>query len=123
MTIPLSSRATLIDACAASFARGPRQTHRLLTLALDAPGFFQDETLAKHAERPALVCKQEKPRADGGPSSRNMDVSMHLAWDFVEFDKHIHTLTRGLVSLGVQKRDGIAVVMGNNRCAFARSFA
>ncbi|KAF8553800.1 acyl-CoA synthetase [Imleria badia] len=127
MTLRLSGRATRINARAASFARSlPLQTRRLLTLSSvegpkdpplehrTLPVYFRDEILAKHAERPALVCRQEKPRAHGGPPSRNMGVSTHLGWDFAEFDRHIHALARGLVSLGVQKGDRVAVVMGNN---------
>ncbi|KAF8122696.1 hypothetical protein EV363DRAFT_1359496 [Boletus edulis] len=126
MTLRLSGRATLISARAVGFVRGPPLTHRSLTLSSvqgpkDPPlerrtlsVYFRDEILAKHGERPALVCRQEKPRAHGGPPSRNMGVRTHLAWDFDEFDKHIHALARGLVSLGVRKGDRVAVVMGNN---------
>lgn len=133
MTLRLSGRATLINARAASFARRPLQTRQLLTLSSvegpkdpplehrTLPIYFRDEILAKHAERSALVCRQEKPRAHGGPPSRNMGVNTHLAWDFAEFDRHIHALARGLVSLGVQKGDRVAVVMGNTRCALAGS--
>lgn len=112
-----------------SFACRLLQTRRSLTLsAVEGPKhpllehrtlsvYFRDEILAKHAERPALICRQEKPRAHGGPPSPNTGVRTHLAWDFGEFDRHIHALARGLVSLGVQKGDRVAVVMGNNRCA------
>ncbi|KAG6379668.1 hypothetical protein JVT61DRAFT_10188 [Boletus reticuloceps] len=117
---------TLLSARAASFVRRLPLTHRSLTFSsVQGPKYpplerrtlsvyFRDEILAKHAERPALVCRQEKPRAHGGPPSRNMGVRTHLAWDFDEFDKHIHALARGLVSLGVRKGDRVAVVMGNN---------
>jgi hypothetical protein len=130
MTLRLSGRATLTSASAAAFARRPLQTRRSLTLSsVQGPNnpplehrtlsvFFRDEILVKHAERPALVCRQEKPRSHGGPSSPNLGVGTHLAWDFAEFDIHIHALARGLVSLGVQKGDRVAVVMGNHRCAF-----
>jgi len=134
MAQQLRGRATLISTRAADFARRPPQTRQLLTLSsVEGPKdpplerrtlsvYFRDEILAKHAERPALVCRQERPRAHGGPPSPNMRVGTHLAWDFWEFDRHIHALARGLVSLGVQKGDRVAVVMGNNRCAFAVSF-
>lgn len=78
--------------------------------------YFRDEILRKHAERPALVCRQERPRVHGGPLSRNMGVSTHLTWDFQEFDRHISAVARGLISLGVKKGDRVAVIMGNNRC-------
>lgn len=77
--------------------------------------FFREEILGKHAHRPALICTQERPRAHGGPPSRNLNVIDHLAWDFDEFDKHIRALARGLVAMGVRKGDRVAVLMGNNR--------
>ena len=135
MLLRLSGRTTLTRASAAGFARRPLQTRRSLTLSsVEGPKYpplehrtlsvyFRDEILAKHAERPALVCRQEKPRTHGGPPSPNLGVGTHLAWDFAEFDRHIHALARGLVSLGVQKGDRVAVVMGNNRCAFTRRSA
>ena len=131
MALRLSGLATLTSASAAALARRPLQKRRSLTLSsVQGPKepplehrtlsvYFRDEILAKHAERPALVCRQEKPRAHGGPSLPNLGVGTHLAWDFAEFDRHIHALARGLVSLGVQKGDRVAVVMGNHRCAFA----
>ncbi|KAG2106105.1 acetyl-CoA synthetase-like protein [Suillus cothurnatus] len=76
--------------------------------------FFREEILRKHAHCPALICSQERPRAHGGPPSRNLSVNNHLAWDFDEFDKHIRALARGLVAMGVKKNDRIAVLMGNN---------
>jgi hypothetical protein len=78
-------------------------------------GFFREEVIGKHAHRPALICRQERPRAHGGPLSRNLNVTSHLAWDFDEFDKHIRALARGLVAMGVRKGDRVAVLMGNNR--------
>ncbi|KIJ04946.1 hypothetical protein PAXINDRAFT_21773 [Paxillus involutus ATCC 200175] len=86
----------------------PPLEHRTLSV------YFREEILGKYAERPALVCRQERPRAHGGPPSPNMGVNTHLAWDFGEFDRHIHAVARGLVSLGVKKGDRVAVVMGNN---------
>lgn len=124
-------RAAVLSARAAgSSTTQVLQTRRLLTLSsVEGPKepplesrtlsvYFRDEILAKHADRPALVCKQEQPRAHGGPLSPNMGVRTHLAWDFHEFDRHIQGLARGLVSLGVQRGDRVAVLMGNNRCAF-----
>ncbi|KAG6333017.1 hypothetical protein ID866_6070 [Astraeus odoratus] len=78
------------------------------------PVFFREEIAGKHAERPALICRQERSWAHGGPPSRNMGVSSHLAWDFYEFDRHIQAVARGLVSLGVKKGDRVGVIMGNN---------
>ncbi|KAF8842000.1 acetyl-CoA synthetase-like protein [Paxillus ammoniavirescens] len=86
----------------------PPLEHRTLSV------YFREEILGKYAERPGLVCRQEQPRAHGGPPSPNMGVNTHLAWDFGEFDRHIHAVARGLVSLGVKKGDRVAVVMGNN---------
>ncbi|KAG1902364.1 acetyl-CoA synthetase-like protein [Suillus fuscotomentosus] len=77
-----------------------------------------EEILGKHAHRPALICTQERPRAHGGPPSRNLNVINHLAWDFDEFDKHIRALARGLVAMGVRKGDRVAVLMGNNSGVF-----
>lgn len=136
MTLRLGSRATLISTPSrvAGLLRRPLQTRRPLSLSSvegpkyppleyrTLPVYFRDEILAKHAERPALVCRQERPRAHGGPPSHNMGVDTHLAWDFQEFDRHIHALARGLVSLGVKRGDRVAVVMGNNRCAFRWHF-
>lgn len=81
------------------------------------PDYFSSEILSKHGERPALICREELPRAHGGPASRNLGVpGTHLAWDFVEFDRHINALARGLLAMGVQKGDRVGVIMGNNRC-------
>ena len=79
------------------------------------PEYFTKEVLSKRPERPALICRQERPRAHGGPLPRNMGVERHLAWDFSEFDSHIRALARGLVGLGVKQGDRVGVVMGNNR--------
>ncbi|KAI5885509.1 acetyl-CoA synthetase-like protein [Schizophyllum commune H4-8] len=78
------------------------------------PIYFQQEILAKHSTRPALVCRQERPRAHAGPPSPNLGVSAHLAWDFEEFDRHIKALARGLLELGVKPGERVAVIMGNN---------
>jgi hypothetical protein len=79
-------------------------------------GFFREEILRKHAHCPALICRQERPHAHGGPPSWNLSMTNHLAWDFDEFDKHIRALAWGLVAMGVRKGDRVAVLMGNNRC-------
>lgn len=130
----LNGRATWINACAAGSPRRPLQTRPSFALSsVEGPKdpplerrtlsvYFRDEILAKHAKRSALVCRQERPRPHGGPPSLNMGVGTHLAWDFEEFDRHIHALARGLVSLGVKKGDRVAVVMGNNRCALHWQF-
>ncbi|KIK70178.1 hypothetical protein GYMLUDRAFT_236596 [Collybiopsis luxurians FD-317 M1] len=76
--------------------------------------YFEQEILHKHSTRPALICPSEKARAHGGPPSRNMGRTSHLAWDFDEFERHIDAVARGLLSMGVQKGDRIAVIMGNN---------
>ncbi|KAH7882410.1 hypothetical protein F5I97DRAFT_1939445 [Phlebopus sp. FC_14] len=79
------------------------------------PVYFREEIVAKYAERPALICRQERPEFHGGPVSANlMNVTTHLAWDFQGFDRHIHAVARGLISLGVKKGDRVAVIMGNN---------
>ncbi|KAG8216445.1 hypothetical protein J3R82DRAFT_6551 [Butyriboletus roseoflavus] len=123
MILRLGGRATLVSA---RIAGRPLQTRRPLSLSSVEGSkypplehrtlsvYFRDEILTKHAERPALVCRQERPRAHGGPPSPNMGIDRHLAWDFEEFDRHIQALARGLVSLGVKKGDRVAVVMGNN---------
>lgn len=90
-------------------ARDPALDNRTL------PEYFTKEVLAQRPARPALICRQERPRAHGGPLPRNMGVERHLAWDFSEFDSHIGALARGLVGLGVKQGDRVGVVMGNNR--------
>jgi len=77
------------------------------------PEYFSSQILSRTFHHPALICRQEHPRAHGGPLSRNMGVDRHLAWDFSEFDRHIKALARGLVALGVKKGDRVGVVMGN----------
>ena len=79
------------------------------------PHYFDSAILKPHAERPALICRSERPRGHGGPPSRNMGITRHLAWDFDQFERHISALTRGLVGMGVKKGDRVAVIMGNNR--------
>jgi hypothetical protein len=79
--------------------------------------YFREDILENYSGRPALVCRQELPRAHGGPPSRNLNRTRHLAWDFEEFGRHINALARGLLQMGVSKGDRVAVVMGNNRQA------
>lgn len=75
--------------------------------------YFQSEILPKYADRPALICPKERIRPHGGPESHNIREK-YLAWTFSELDRHIMSLARGLVSLGIRKGDRVAVVMGNN---------
>lgn len=77
------------------------------------PAYFTTEVLRKHAHRPALICRKEKPRSHGGPPSRNLGSPSRLAWDFEEFDRHINALARGLLGMGVKKGDRVGVIMGN----------
>lgn len=88
-------------------AREPSLDNRTL------PEYFSAEVLSRRSDHPALICRQEHPRAHGGPLSKNMGVERHLAWDFNEFDSHIKALARGLVGLGVNKGDRVGVIMGN----------
>ncbi|PFH46339.1 hypothetical protein AMATHDRAFT_77711 [Amanita thiersii Skay4041] len=78
------------------------------------PEYFTSHVLHHYSQRPALICRSEKPRSHGGPPSRNMDVTRHLSWDYEEFERHIAALARGLVSMGVEKGDRVGVIMGNN---------
>lgn len=78
------------------------------------PVYFRDEIFGKHAERRALISRQERPRTHGGPPSSNAGVHSHLSWDFQEFYRHINATARGLISLGVKKGDRVGVIMGNN---------
>ncbi|KAI0315583.1 acyl-CoA synthetase [Amylostereum chailletii] len=77
------------------------------------PEYFSS-IVARHAARPGLLCPMERPRPHAGPSSQNMNVTSHLAWSYDEFDKHIQSLARGLISVGVKKGDRVGVLMGNN---------
>jgi hypothetical protein len=104
-----STRRTLITS---SSIEGPSKYPLDLRTLAD---FFREDILAKHAHRPALICRQERPHAHGGSPSRNLGVTSHLAWDFDDFDRHIRALARGLIALGVKKGDRVAVLMGNNR--------
>ncbi|KAH8817608.1 hypothetical protein DL96DRAFT_1622913 [Flagelloscypha sp. PMI_526] len=70
--------------------------------------------LSEGGSRPALICPQEKPRAHGGPTSKNMDRTDCLAWDYAEFDRNIDALARGLIALGVKSGERVGVIMGNN---------
>lgn len=77
--------------------------------------YFRSEILAKHHSRPALICPRESPHAHGGPLFPTLNNAKYLAWDFSEFDRHIESLSRGLIALGVQKGDRVGVIMGNTR--------
>ena len=106
----------------------PRLCRRLLTLSVaqgptkppldlrTLPEYFYSAILEHNAERRALICRAENPWGQGGPPSRNMGITRHLAWDFDEFERHITSLARGLVVMGVKKGDRVGVIMGNNRC-------
>ncbi|KAG2368652.1 hypothetical protein BDR07DRAFT_1390489 [Suillus spraguei] len=104
-------RTTTYRSLTSSSVQGP--TERSLDLRT-LTAFFREVILRKHPHRPALICRQERPRAHGGPPSRNLSVTTHLAWDFDEFDIHIRALARGLVAMGVRKGHRVAVLMGNN---------
>lgn len=80
------------------------------------PAYFTDLILPNFASEPALICRAEPPRTHGGPRSRNLEVTRHLAWDYAEFDRHINALARGLLGMGVKRGERVGVVMGNNRC-------
>lgn len=93
-------------------AREPSLDNRTL------PEYFSAQVLSRRPEHPALICRQERCRAYGGPLSKNMGIERHLAWDFSEFGIHIRALARGLVGLGVNKGDRVGVIMGNTRYVF-----
>ncbi|KAI0086214.1 acyl-CoA synthetase [Irpex rosettiformis] len=78
------------------------------------PAYWNDTILRHHADRPALICRSEKPRPHGGPQTRNLGVESHLAWSFGEMDEQVGALARGLIGLGVKKGDRVGVIMGNN---------
>lgn len=85
-------------------------------------GYFDDTILRLHSERPALICRGERPRPHGGPQTRNSAVGSHLIWNFAELNVQVKALARGLVGLGVKKGDRVGVIMGNNRCVSRCSF-
>ncbi|KAF9239344.1 hypothetical protein BU15DRAFT_88107 [Melanogaster broomeanus] len=88
-----------------SYVEGPKDPpldHRTLSV------YFREEILGKYAERPALVCRQERPSAHGGPPSSNMGVSTHLAWDFQEFHRHIDAVARGTHFIGCQEGGSVS---------------
>ncbi|THU80525.1 acetyl-CoA synthetase-like protein [Dendrothele bispora CBS 962.96] len=80
------------------------------------PAYFSEHILANFSHRPALTCRSEAYNAHNSPSSlyRNSSVHSCLSWDFAEFDRHIDSLARGLIAMGVNKGDRVAVIMGNN---------
>ncbi|GJE86551.1 acyl-CoA synthetase [Phanerochaete sordida] len=79
---------------------------------LTLPAYFAQHILPHHADRPALVCRAEKPDALGGPPQTS--TAAHLAWTFRELDDHVSALARGLLALGVTKGERVGVIMGNN---------
>ncbi|KZT28107.1 acetyl-CoA synthetase-like protein [Neolentinus lepideus HHB14362 ss-1] len=78
------------------------------------PAYFAREIVDRNRDRPALVSRHEPPRPFGGPVSRNFGRTDCLAWDYDEFSRHVDTVARGLLSIGVKKGDRVAVIMGNN---------
>ena len=78
-------------------------------------GHYFKDIIQSRLDKTALVCPKELPRPHGGPASDNMGIETHLKWNYAEFDRHIQALARGLIDMGVQKGDRVAVVMGNNR--------
>lgn len=103
---------TQTDRLSLSYAQGP--THPPLTHST-LPAFWNGTTLHHYAERPALICRSEKPRPHGGPRTENLGIESHLAWSFGEMNEQVKALARGLVGLGVKKGDRVGVIMGNNR--------
>lgn len=75
--------------------------------------YFARNVIEKYPYRPALICREELPRSNGGPRSRNLGVSSHLAWDYSEFDANITAVTRGLLRMGVKKGDRVGVIIPN----------
>ncbi|KAF6747150.1 acyl-CoA synthetase [Ephemerocybe angulata] len=105
--IPIQSKRNLLTT---SFTKGPLEPP-LLPHTL--PGFWKDEILEKYGSRPALIARSEEPRAHGGPVSKNLGVTRHLAWDYEEFNRHVDAVARGLLGMGVRKGDRVGVIMGN----------
>lgn len=77
--------------------------------------YWTNDILSEHGARPALICREEKLGAHGGPQVQNAAGTAHLAWNFDEFNTSINATARGLLAMGVQPGDRVAVVMGNNR--------
>ncbi|KAE9391098.1 acetyl-CoA synthetase-like protein [Gymnopus androsaceus JB14] len=63
------------------------------------PDFFAQDILQKYSTRAALICPSEKPRAHGGPPSKNQ-TSHALAWDFEEFNRAIDAVGERVSSFG-----------------------
>lgn len=105
--IPIQSKRNLLTT---SFTKGPLEPP-LLPHTL--PGFWKDEILEKYGSRPALIARSEEPRAHGGPVSKNLGLTRHLAWDYEEFNRHVDAVARGLLGMGVRKGDRVGVIMGN----------
>lgn len=79
---------------------------------LTLPAYYAQKILPSHADRPALVCRAERPDTLGGRPQASGKA--HLAWTFSELDDHVTALARGLLAMGVTKGDRVGVIMGNN---------
>lgn len=130
ITITQPPNNTMFAACRRfrplTFLKHPKLNRTLTLSSVEGPchpplnnstlfSYFNSQILSQHASRPALICRSEAPGSHGGPPSRNLGITSHLAWDFEEFDRHINALARGLLNLGVRKGDRVGVIMGNNR--------
>lgn len=71
-------------------------------------GQFWEETVAKYADRPALISKHEPASQHGraGPNSNDC-----IRWSYGAMNEHIQSLVTGLHQLGVRKGDRVAVLM------------
>lgn len=68
--------------------------------------------VARHAHRPALISAHEPPDAhERVPANKAEGNEECLRWTFAEFDTHVRRLASGLLKLGIQKGDRVAVLM------------
>lgn len=96
-----------------SFIRGPTDVP---LLEHTFPQFFERELLPQHSEKTALISIHEPAHVHGSTTQfRQTSSTAHLNWSFEELDRHVASLARGLVKLGVKRGDRVGVVMGNNR--------
>lgn len=109
---PLQTANGLTTPLTYSVVSGPTTPH-LSSKTL--PRYFTKDILLHHASRPALVCRQEAVQGHAGPLARNFKDVPYIAWDYVEFDRHIRALAKGLLGMGVKRGDRVGVIMGNNR--------